>query len=426
MEATQNSTQNKIFLYFFSLVNAFFLVWFTFFSLSYPYALPDEYLLVQTTSVTKNLIFGLEQKPDTNRFLFVNVAWDKILADKFDPQVPDFPIGKEPITDRNKLIALLDLLAKKKDYAFVVLDINFKGKTEYDSILTERINQMPRLLVSYHRDDKDKPDLPDLKIKHLGLSDMEKVQEKSLKFKIFHNDSIKSTPLLIYETLYKKKFKKTDTFYFLGDKPVLNSFILDYRIRNFDYTSGKYSKVHLGEWIDPAFGYMDYAEENIDEKYLNDYVFGLTKGRIVFVGDFEDRDIHQTIYGNTPGPMILLDAFLALEAGDNVITWQFLTFLFILFLLISYITFGYDKVYGKWLHKITFRKYDEKETFFESLTVYLIFFALMSISSYFLFNIHIGVLVMAFYMNIMEKVKGIAWKYWFKEQNQSQKTALAE
>jgi hypothetical protein len=124
--------------------------------------------------------------------------------------------------------------------------------------------------------------------------------------------------------------------------------------------------------------------------------------------------------------MILLDAFLALEAGDNVITWQFLTFLFILFLLISYITFGYDKVDGEWLHKITFRKYDEKETFFESLTVYLIFFALMSVSSFFLFNIHIGVLVLAFYMNIMEKIKGLTWKYWFKTQNQSQKAVLTE
>lgn len=481
MQLRAQLTKRKISILILSVLNAIFLLWLTFFLLSIPYVLPDEYVLVRYSSVTKNLILGLEEKPDTNRFLFVNVAWDKVLADKPDPALPEYIIGNQPITDRAKLTGLLRLLKRNPNHKFIVFDIFFKGKTPDDSAMVALINELPNVLVSYHRDAEDKPELPDLDIKPLGLSDIEKIDDKCLKFKIYFNDSLKTTPLLIYENIHKKPFHEGSWFYYLGNKPVLNSFILDYRIRNYDYTQGRYSKVYLGEWInqayriypelnlddfdfddlefeeepagvdentdessnelnveeasfvqvpeeefpledqdmlisedsleDAGFGLENEFVENLfneydlkflDQEYAENYIYGLTKDRIIFVGDFEDRDMHETIYGDTPGPIILLDAFLALEEGDNVITVQFVIFLIFFFALISYITFNYRTIHGPLLQRLTHRN---QATFFESLTVFLVYFASVSVLSFFLFNIHIGVLVLAFYMYVVDKVK---------------------
>ena len=294
-----------------------------------------------------------------------------------------------------------------------------------------------------------------------------------------HNDSLKSTPLLMYEKLHDKKFNKGSWFYYLGQKPALNSFILDYRIRSYDYTQKRYASVHLGEWINIVYniqaegmdlgsidwdslgeeesvtesedtsedikedidavgdeeGFGDsltqeeiedipedffadefamdtssiienplgiYDLEYLDEEMANELIYPLTKDKIIFVGDFEDRDIHETIYGNTPGPIILLDAFLALEYGDNLLRPIFLILLIFSFIFISYVTLSYRSVYGGWIQKLTHRT---RATFLESLTIYLIYFGIISIFSYFLFNVHIGVLILAFYMYFIEKFK---------------------
>jgi hypothetical protein len=400
-------TKKRVIVISLSMLNVVFMLWLTFFIQSLPYSLPDEYGLVRYSSVLRNVILGLEKKPDTTRFLFINVAWDKVMADYFDPAVPEYPVGVEPITDRKKLIDLLSLLEHRKDYKSVVFDINFKGKTEHDSVLATKINAMPNFLVSYHRDEKDKPDYPDLPIKKkLGLSDLEKVYDEALKFKLFFNDSLKTTPLLMYENVYKKKFTRDKWGHWIDNKPVFNSFILDYRIRNFDYTSGRYTKLHLGEFLSLMTDSLGNVNPTTNPENLD-----LFKNRIIFVGDFEDRDIHDTIYGKIPGPIILLDAFLALEAGDNIITPQFLLLLSVAFFFISYVTFNYSQIYGNWLKVLTFKKMQNPESFFESLTIYLIYFAIVSITSFFLFNIHIGVLGLAFYLNIAEKVKHIIWNF---------------
>ncbi len=471
-----------------SLANALFMLWLTFFLLSITQVLPDEYELVRWTSIGKNLVLKMEKKPDSSRFLFVNVAWDKLLIDKIDesistgvvekkPSVVDFwlnnstkesskkqieqkkdtstnvekgeipldtlqipsdtlalpktdtiaqnvpdlnaglgdiklPMGSIAITDRAKLAAFMNLLKRRPNHKVVLLDVNFKDNTPYDSLLTELINTVPRTLVSSHIDDNNVPEPLDLKIKPISLSNLEKAYGMALKFKLFYNDSIKTTPIRIYETIYNKKFKKTNWFYYLGDKPVLNSFILDYRIRKYHYDTQKYAKVHLGEWISPAYKsiYMpcvpsEYNIDSIDVAYAEDFIHKLTKDKIIIVGDFEDRDIHETIYGAIPGPMILLDAFLAVEAGDNVIAVGFLLLLFLSYWFISYVTFMYNQIYPKWVEKLIYRRTDYQESFFETFTVYLLFFAILSVTSFFLFNIHVGVLVLAFYMNILEKIR---------------------
>ncbi len=481
----KNTTQTRI---LWSTLNTIVMLGISFFLLSTPYILPDEFALIRYSSITKNLLLDWNEKPDTNRFLFINVAWDRVLVPKPDPDIADHSIGVEPVTDRAKLIGLLHLLKNNPTHQFIVFDIYFKGSTAHDSLLTELLNSTPNLLVSYHRDENDKPEFPDLKIKKLGLSDIETTDDKCLKFKIFYNDSIKTTPLLLYEQIHKKMFEKKRGLFFLDQKPILNSFILDYKIRNFHYANKIYPKVHLGEWISNAFGiyaedafglennpsqnnpkedkatqawldsiqkatqkttdtlpkksdekkiddqtqaWLDSIQKSnpamvkddvkptdfeadfgnleqlydlayLDTSYANAFIYPLLKDKIIFVGDFEDRDMHETIYGKTPGPIILLNAFLALEAGDNVIQGWFLVYLFIAFWFISYMNFTYEHVYMEWIGKLTRRK---KTTAIEALTLYLIYFGIVSIVSFFLFNMHVGVLVLAFYIYLIDKIK---------------------
>ncbi len=389
----------KLFIASVSLLNAFFMVWLTFFLLSLPQSLPDEYFLVQSSGVLKRMILQWEDKLDTSRYLFVNVCWDKALIPRFDPQIPEYPIGNEPITDRQKLVELLALLKQSPTYQALLFDINFKGKTEHDSLLASHINSMPRMTVSYHRDDTDKPDYPDIPIKNkCGLSDIEKVWDLSFKYKIYYNDSLKTTALNLFEELYpNKKYKKASNFFYLGkinNDWVLNSFILDYRLRAFHYNNNKCPKLILGEWLTLAKDTTGKATEDFKK---------LVKNRIIVVGDFEDRDIHETIYGKIPGPLILVNALLALEAGDNLINFQFLFYLALMYFIISYISFSNTFSLRQLARIYVFRQKPERESFLESLPTYMLYFSTISVISYFIFSIHIGVLVLAFYMFLLEK-----------------------
>ncbi|TAE73840.1 MAG: hypothetical protein EAZ85_06040 [Bacteroidetes bacterium] len=377
----------------------------TFLLLSTPYALPDEYLLVQASAVTKNLIFGLEKKPDSSRFLFVNVSKDKALLDIEDPDVPGYVVGNEAITDRSKLVKFLELIIQKPEHKFMVLDIDFKGKTEHDSALAVLINKIPRLHVSYHRDEKDKPDYPEMPIKKkLTLSDIEVVWKQRFKFKIFFNDSIKSTPLVMYETVHKKKFKKGYSplgIHYIDKQPIFNNFILDYRIRRMDYGT-RYPKIYLGESLRSS---VDSTGEISLE--AADVLMTQVKNRIVFVGDFEDRDIHDTIYGEIPGPIILINAFLALEYGDNKIYISLILFLLIVYTTISYLVLSRKYAWKYYFTKKIKRWKEEnpKIEMYGGVAVYIILFSSISIISFFIYDLHVGGLALAFYIFVFDYIK---------------------
>lgn len=466
-----------------SIINSGIMLWITFFLLSSPYVFLDELLLIQYSSIARNVILGLQEKPDSSRFLFVDVAFDKELIAKnqeivtpadtiifeendttiiaadtmvlddgelliteadttiiqagekqiFPADTSYFQIGNEVITDRFLLAKFLEALARKKDhYKLILMDVNFIGDSPNDSLLQAIIPKVPNLLISYHRDpgNKWKPRYPDLPIpkENLSLSDIEKTDNINIKFKLLHNDSLKSTPLRMQEILTGKKFHKESWFYYLGDTPILNSFILDYRLRSYQYTkSQRYSKIYLGEAI-------RFALEIGDPDLLDEMIHDLTKDRIIMIGDFDasnGNDIHETIYGDIQGPLILLNAFLALEAGDNVITWSFLLFLFCTYFFLSYVALSTVEVYGKWVQKvINFQirillgiltpilkvlKIDidlDKElrkdaSTFASFSGFTFILMTISIFSYFFFNTHIGILTLAIYLNLIDKMNRV-------------------
>lgn len=389
-------------------LHAAFLVLLTFFWLNTTFMYEDEYLLIRFTSFVKRLVLRLEEKPAKERFLFVGVSWDKALTEKLDDN--GFPIGNQAITDREKLTKFLQILNQRPDnHKFIVFDIFFKDPSPFDSLLQSEFYRAKNYMVSYHKNEDDSPDYPIFTCE-AGLSDYENSEEGLLgisaggfaKYKLVQGDSLKTLPLLMYEKIYGVSLQRGSLYHTINGSPVFPSFVVDHKIRSYDLfdapDSLQYDKAYLGEML-----------------FLPpEAIWELTKDRIIVIGDYEDRDIHSTIYGSMPGPLILTNAFLALENMDCRIHWQFIVLLLVGFWLVSYRCF-----YGKdFLTDFVFLKFlglfRANRRLATGFLNYFVYFLVLSIISYFLFDIHLSVLFLSIYIEIISRLKKRLAKLIFK------------
>jgi hypothetical protein len=370
-----------------ALLHGIFLIVVTLFYLSLPFTLDDEVILIKITSGAKNKLFQRKKRPKTDRFFLLNVAWDKQLIPKLDTN--GFEIGNQAITNRANLATFIQILKEDPDnYEFLFVDVNFLDPSPDDSLLAEAFKDIPKTLVSYHKDEKGKPVIPIIPAP-LGLSDFivdDDEKDLVLKYHLVQGDSLKTTPLLMFEQLHGKQLEQGLLWDKLNGRRVFNSFILDYPMDNHDvFNAALYNYSHMGELIalPPAF------------------IHEMVKDKIVVIGDFEDQDVHNTIYGKMPGPLILINAFLALERGDNILSPYFIAMLLLVYTLISYKAIKVRDPITVWVEK-KFKGYSFVIEFTVDVTFYLIFFGLVSVLSYGLFKIHLTILFLSFYMHFLE------------------------
>ncbi|QHT68370.1 CHASE2 domain-containing protein [Rhodocytophaga rosea] len=378
------------------LAHSLLLLAFTYIELKSPYTTGEELTMLQLTSGLKRKVFLRKEKPSPDRFLFISVSWDKKLVEKKDEY--DTPVGQQPITDRSKIADFLQILNQKPDnHKFITLDIFFEdsttGQPQDDIRLAAELARTKNLLIPYHMGDSSQPNYPIFKAP-LGLADYEPTVEGLLiKFSIVNSQGHKTMPLLMYENVSGKEFKPGMIVDELGGKPVLSSFILDHRIFQEDVMAPNaplYHKLYLNELL------------KLDPEYIHDF----TKDKIIIIGDLDNRvDMHKTIYGDMLGPVILLNAFLALENGDNQITWYFLLFLLCSYMLISYVCFKQVDILEGWLFRwlpkwLAIPGYVKE--MMESFASYLLYFGLLSIMSYMLFNFHLTIFLISIYMQVLE------------------------
>lgn len=385
--------KKKYWLWIGSAFHAVLLIVLTLFALSIPDTLEDDVMLVQFTSIFRKFILKDTQKPDRDRFLFVNIAWDKEFIPKYDED--SFQVGMQTITDRKKLGQFVKILNDYPHHKIALLDIFFSDTSANDSLLKVELAKSKKCLISYHKDKTDKAIYPIFKANY-SLSDMESDRPMILKYKLVQGDSLKTTPLIMYENVYKARYHKGLLFDWLDDKPILNAFILDYRIRAYNILKeNEYNIVYLGELL----------------KFPPEFIAELTKDRIVLVGDYEDRDLHRTVYGIMSGTLILLNAFLALEAGDNQISVGLILFLFVGFWIASAKAFMVRDPVTRFIEKKLGSEHFMVELFLDT-TFFLVYMVVMSLTSYFLFNIHIGVLFLSFYLYAIELIATfvLEWK----------------
>lgn len=380
-------------------LNAVLMLFFAFYLLSLPYVHGDDMLLIEYGAKIKNILFGLQEKPPRKDFMFVNVAYDRQLTNKLDTN--GFPMGKEAIVDRKKLTRFFDILGKNpKNQKYIICDIHFADSSSVnvcqnanqnnsisDTIspdfgLAKALQKLPNIILSYHLDEKGKPENPIFKNIPKGLSDYTTTGDVFLKFKLLHHDSIKTTPLLMYEYLHQKKLEKGTFLHQLNDKNIFNTFIVDFRIRNYDLFVAKepYKVDNLENMLSGAMNETD--------------ILAYVKDRIIIIGDFSLYDNHKTIYGQTAGSLILLNTYLALVEADNKVSFGLILFLYICFWLASWIAFSPENWFEEHIKNASLKR-------IVSFLSYVFILIISSLACYFIFAMSLSILYLSFYLFVM-------------------------
>ena len=318
----------------------------------------EEKSLLARTELFKS--FVIDYKNDTSDdVVFIDVTYDKelrpVYETSFTPDMEELadhgrndieeefqkmPLGNNFITDRGKLLQLLQILKEKDDYKFILLDIAFSNEIDSspDSLLFATIASMRDIIIPRHAGMVlADPVLYDKS----GMADYSTLYIESdfIKFPYFF-DGQKSIPLLLYETLYNvnvndHKLYATDNGR-LARKSI--PLTLDFRMnRNIHENEG--NLILEDEMEIPLMGRdilgVISCTEDPSYSWLDDDP-DMFKGKLVVIGSLFGDDNHSTYVGEMPGCLILYNAYLSLKKGRHLMTWPLILVLFLIFFLLSF------------------------------------------------------------------------------------------
>jgi hypothetical protein len=193
--------------------------------------------------------------------------------------------------------------------------------------------------------------------------------------------------LEMYAAIDQAEYKKQGIFYTKNGSLALNSFIIEFPIRQFDIfrddTLG-YNSMHLANFLELP----------------DELAYEALKDKIIVVGDFLEDDMHQTIYGTTAGPLIHLDAYLNLKQNRNNLPVFFFAYLFIFYCIFSYVLIFNSRAFSfGWTRKLQSSKVGG---FLFDYLKYAFFLLLMSVVSFLIFDVHLNVLIVSLYFSLAE------------------------
>ena len=311
-------------------------------------------LLSMMETLNLKCIFDNSEKDNV---VYINTSYDKVVIDYFKtmdvPNAKPMKLGNTAITDRVKLIKLLELLKDVK-YKYLILDLRFsKGlecdsciidsltrkKTKVDDKLFSLINQLDRVVIPTHHDIK----LINKELeKKSALADYNVTATETNFVRYEYFDSIPYIPLAVYNDLNKRMNRDTIAchypmgfeclkpfaFYTQGYKPCYNSMFLNFQIRdNVNY---------VNESGDPIISELEYY--NLSKHILNadnpESIVHNFEDKYIFIGNMTE-DMHDTYAGPQPGCVILFKALKALDEQRHVVSLIEVVILLILYFLIS-------------------------------------------------------------------------------------------
>ena len=359
------------------------LMWATYHWLNIPYTYQDEGVIISWSSIIKNIALGLEHKPPKENFLLINTSYEKALLPKVDEY--GFEIGSEAITDRQSLADFFRRASLYNHHQFIVCDIFLETASPYDSSLLANVQSARNVRFPYHRQNGEfiKPVIP----VPAAFSDYDSDFGNFLKYSFLQYDTCRTIALDMYQTLDNGLYEKSLWGYKKGNRLALNSFIIEFPIRQYDIfrddTLG-YNCMHLNNFL--------ALPDSLSAEML--------KNKIVVLGDFLESDMHQTIYGITAGPLIHLDAYLNLKQNRNDLSFWFFLYLFAFYSVFSYVLFFNSKVFSfGWTIKLKSSRWGG---FLFDYLKYAFFLLLMSVFSFLLFDVHLNVLIISMYFSLVE------------------------
>jgi len=377
---------------FLALINTIILFVLTAWFWSLPWLAGDEKMMIWATSAIK---LNFREVPESRDFFLINVSNDLMLIDATDDL--GFPVGNQVITDRAKLLELFRIINNHStQHKYILCDLRFEDRTEYDSALNAEMRKIDRMIISFHLDNEGNPILPVIEGVTSGLSDyvIGNIFDGVYKFQLYFGDTLKLTPLIISEEIQGLESSQTGPFVKMGKWFTLNYFIMSYRLlqKDIDSQEAGFNPVNLGVLL------------QLNPEDVASYL----ENKFVVIGDFFQHDMHETIFEITSGPVVLLNALLTIQNQDSRVNIFFFIILGGTFFALSFIA-----IYPEDLIEIYIRKKYGKLKWVGNLTsfmTYIVMLFLVSTITFFLFNIHINAFFLAIYLFIIEKVSNFLMK----------------
>ena len=387
--------KNRLNLTLASLIHAILLCGLTFWVINTEYTHWDDGEIVWVNNILKKVILKVDDQIDEDEFIFINVCYDNTLIDKVDDD--GFVLGNQDITDRKKLARFFKAVNEYPSHKLILTDITFEESSPFDSLLEKQITKVPRLICSYHQKSDTSYNKPIFDVP-IGLSDYSNDGD-FLKYKFIRNKTIKTTPVVMFESITGKTLRPSSFFFNYDNSYFLNNCILDLRIR--DYHLKQNSVV--SDSLEFHAKYIQLGDLLMMTEYLgNQFIGNEIKNRIVVLGDFEDRDLHGSTVGNIPGALILANGYLSLKNKDNEVTFFMILYLLICYFILSYFLFSADNLnienfFGSFIWLSRFK-------FVLEFLGYFIFLFLMAFSVYIIFGIQYSVILIALYIKLIDWV----------------------
>ena len=265
---------------------------------------------------------GGDELSPSNDVVFINVSNDKQLVDVSDAF--GIPIGNAAITDRDKLVKLLDMIDSSRTYQYVMMDVFFEEgfKTQSDSALFSLMDRMDRIVIAKHKDSNLEEGVPYSKAAFADYNTS--INENDFtKYRLYWKDG-RSLPLKAYEDLTGNTIRRKGLWF--SDKGSLSRKVVFpkmYVRADFPYRAdGQKAYLNLGADI------LDYSEEQEWSEFFS-YKF-------IVIGSFTEDDIHTTYAGDLPGCLINYNVFLSLMKGQHKIPLTLIIIYFLIFFAMAY------------------------------------------------------------------------------------------
>jgi len=339
-----------------SLVSVVFVLTAGYFVDSLPYSFGGEMSVPQLIERARfAAVGGQDNLPDS--VLLVNVAYDKSLVDysaRLSSDTCDtrrMPAGRIAVTDRRKLYDFLRILSGS-DYRYVMLDVRFEDDITEDADtrrLFALIADMDRIVFAKHENTTIAPGAPAAKAAYSDYHTT--VAETNMaKYPLLKCGGL-SIPARMHSELHGADFSTIGWLSFDGVALCRRSVFVTYPVRVSEWVSEQNGGNPLGV---VAYQYYNLGKNLLEMPDSAALIKKLARDRIVVVGDFVD-DIHETYVGTMAGPLINLNAFIALSHGLHKIQIIPTLLLIAVYFIMSYFIIARASIF-RWLPPVLRRR----------------------------------------------------------------------
>jgi len=274
--------------------------------------------------------------------MYIDVAQSLTLVqDKFGPHV---------IPDRAKLDTLFQLLYNYTDTGKIIIcDLYFDVRSDQDSALELSMSRFPHLLSTVKTNSLQEIAPNVIRAGKSATSGFHSQREPFLifsnalfKFNLTDKNCIQTLPLLIYQQVNHHGIFCLGNTLHIGNEWYLNTVLINERL-GLNVTKAEYEDqvIPIAQVINDLKG------------KTGSYRHALGRKKFILIGNFQE-DLHKTIFGERPGPMIIFDLYISLEQKHNMIStaWLLSAVLFLSILIFNDLyPIAILKHYVNWLSK---------------------------------------------------------------------------